>query len=175
MSPKSNESQSQPTIVELSKKLVLPFSIALSIGLGSIRACAEVPVGNLTPFDTATMQDTNAGIILQNFNGQPLNGAYLRTDSQQLGITKTKDPKINMSVLFRDNDSQNYQLNTKVGDFYPYVNFAVNQGEVETATGVFAEFKPFENVKITGVAEIGTSPSSSKPDILLRGGLGIKF
>jgi hypothetical protein len=174
MFSKSIESPSKSNLATESVKLLSAATI-LSLSLNVARANAEVPIGNLTPFTTETMKDTNAGVILQNFNGQNLNSVYLRTNSQELGITKLNQPKINASILLSDNNSQNYQLSTKIGDFYPYTNLALNQGQFKTTTGVFTEFNPSSNLKITGLAEVGTSSTNSKPDILLRAGVGYKF
>jgi hypothetical protein len=120
---KSIESSPYSKVSKFIKAASLSAVITTGMEISNLRqANAEVPIGNITPFDNATMEKTNAGVVIQNFNGQQLNGVYLRTNSQELGVTNPKQPNINASVLIKDNNSQNYQLNTKVGDLYPYVN-----------------------------------------------------
>jgi hypothetical protein len=139
---KSTESNQSINIPKCVKVIGLSAALAIGIEISNLRlANAEVPIGNITPFDASTMDKTNAGVVLQNFNGQQLNGVYLRTNTQELGITNPNQPTINGSVLFKTDGTENYQLNTKVSDFYPYANLLNNKGKSEvSAVATYAKY-----------------------------------
>jgi hypothetical protein len=168
---KSIESNQSIKVPNFIKAVGLSAALTAGIEISNLRqANAEVPIGNITPFDNATMEKTNVGVIIQNFNGQQLNGVYLRSNSQELGLTNPNQPNISASVLIKDNNTQNFQLNTKVGDFYPYVNVLNNQGKTETTAGVFGEFQVSPTTKVTGLIEVDSNGNK-----LVRGGAGYKF
>jgi hypothetical protein len=165
------ESNPSLKVSKFIKVAALSAVITTGMEISNLRqAQAEVPIGNITPFDAATMEKTNAGVILQNFNGQQLNGVYLRTNSQELGLTNPNQLNVNASALLKDNNTQNYQLNTKVGDLYPYVNVLNNQGKTETTAGVFGDFQVSPSAKVTVLGEIDSTGNK-----LIRAGAGIKF
>jgi hypothetical protein len=165
--PKSIESNSQIKVPKIIQTIGLSDALVAGIEISTLRkAQAEVPIGNITPFDAAIMEKSNAGVILQNFNGQQLNGVYLRTNSQELGLTKPNQLNINASILIKDNGTQNYQLSTEVGKLDPYVNILNNKGNAETTFGIV--ISPSDKAKINVEFD-------SKGNKLIQAGTGITF
>jgi hypothetical protein len=132
------------------------------------KAHAEVPIGNINPFDAETMKDTNIGATIQNYNGQQLKGLYFRANTQELGITNPSQTNINTSILLKDNNTQNLQISADIGSFSPYANVLINQGKPEFTLGVFAGVQT-ETKKINFVFE-----KDSEGNTLDRTGVGFK-